>query len=167
VSVTSLDGSLARLLEPRAAQPHARLAAIRELSEAGIPTGVLVAPVIPGLNDHEIPSILQAAAQAGARSAGYVMLRLPYAVAPLFEQWLGQHFPDRKEKVLGRIKSLRSGKLNDPRFGSRMSGEGIWAETIKNLFHLASKQAGIRGRSPDLSTAAFRRPGGTQQLLFE
>jgi DNA repair photolyase len=167
VSVTTLDGDLARLLEPRAAVPQARLAAIRELSEAGIPTGVLVAPVILGLNDHEIPAILQAAAEAGARSAGYVMLRLPYAIAPLFEQWLGQHFPQRKDKVLGRIKDLRGGQLNDPRFGSRMSGTGIWAETIQNLFQLASKQAGILGRSPELSTAAFRRPGGTQGLLFD
>jgi DNA repair photolyase len=167
VSVTTLDGSLARHLEPRAAQPHARLAAIQELAEAGIPTGVLTAPIIPGLNDHEIPGILEAAVAAGARFAGYVMLRLPYAVAPLFERWLEQHYPDRKEKVLGRIRSLRGGKINDPRFGSRMRGEGVMAETIGNLFQLACKQVGIHGRSPQLSTAGFRRPGGRQQLLFE
>lgn len=167
LSVTTLDGDLARLLEPRAAAPAARLAAIQELAAAGIPVGVLTAPVIPGLNDHEIPKLLEAATRAGARFAGYVMLRLPHAVAPLFERWLEQHFPDRKEKVLGRIRSLRDGKLNDPRFGARMRGEGVIADMVADMFKLVCRKVGIEGRSPALSSAAFRRPGGTQGLLFE
>jgi len=167
LSVTSLDGELCRVLEPRASQPQGRLAAIEAAARAGVPVGVLVAPVIPGLNDHEIPAILTAAAGAGARFAGYVVLRLPHAVAGLFEEWLGQHFPDKKDKILGRIRDLRGGKLNDPRFGSRMRGEGILARTIKDLFTLASRKAGIHGRGPKLSPAAFRRPGETQPLLFE
>jgi DNA repair photolyase len=166
LSVTTLDGGLARVMEPRAGHPQGRLAAIEAVAKAGMPVGVLVAPVIPGLNDHEIPAILSAAALAGARFAGYVILRLPYAVASLFEQWLGQHFPEKKSKVLGRIRDLRGGQLNDGRFGSRMGGEGILARTIKDFFALASRKAGIQGRGPKLSTAAFRRPGETQPLLF-
>jgi DNA repair photolyase len=167
LSITTLDGGLARVMEPRASQPAGRLAAVAELARAGVPVGVLVAPVIPGLTDHELPAILAAAAAAGARYAGYVLLRLPLGVADLFEQWLGRHFPERKEKVLGRLRSLRGGRLNDPRFGSRMRGEGVLAETIRQMFALACRQAGIMGRGPELSTAAFRRPGGTQRLLFE
>ena len=167
LSVTTLDGSLARVMEPRASQPAGRLAAVAELARAGVPVGVLVAPVIPGLTDHELPAIVEAAAAAGARHAGYVLLRLPLGVADLFERWLEQHFPDRKEKVLGRIRSLRGGRLNDPRFGSRMRGEGVLAETIRQMFALACRKAGIMGRGPELSAAAFRRPGGTQRLLFE
>jgi DNA repair photolyase len=167
LSITSLDGDMARVLEPRASQPQGRLAAVEAAAQAGVPVGVLVAPVIPGLNDHEIPAILAAAASAGARFAGYVMLRLPYAVAGLFEKWLEQHFPDKKDKVLGRIRDMRGGKLNDTRFGSRMRGEGVLAETINAFFKLARRTAGIHGRAPALSTAAFRRPGETQALLFE
>jgi len=167
LSVTSLDGDLCRVLEPRASQPHGRLAAIEAAARADVPVGVLIAPVIPGLNDHEIPAILAAAAKVGARFAGYVILRLPYAVAPLFEGWLTQHFPEKKDKVLGRIRDLRGGKINDARFGSRMSGEGVLAGTIKDFFELAKRKAGIQGRGPKLSTAAFRRPGETQALLFE
>jgi DNA repair photolyase len=167
LSITTLDGDLARVLEPRASQPAGRLAALTELSRAGIPVGVLVAPVIPGLNDHEIPSVLAAAAAAGARHAGYVVLRLPYAVVDLFTAWLERNFPDRKEKVLGRIRDLRGGRLNETRFGRRMRGEGLLAEQIKSLFTLGCKRAGIIGRGPQLSTAAFRRPGGTQRLMFE
>ena len=167
LSVTTLDGGLARVMEPRASQPAGRLAAVAELAKAGVPVGVLVAPVIPGLTDHELPAILEAAAAAGARYAGYVLLRLPLGVAALFEQWLERHFPEKKEKVLGRIRSLRGGRLNDPRFGSRMRGEGVLAETIRQMFALARRKAGIMGPGPELSTAAFRRPGGTQRLLFE
>jgi len=166
LSITTLDGDLARVLEPRASQPAGRLAALEELHAAGIPVGVLVAPVIPGLNDHEIPAILGAAARAGARHAGYVVLRLPHGVADVFTAWLERHFPDRKERVLGRIRDLRGGRLNDAQFGRRMRGEGILAEQIKALFALGSRQAGIVGRGPELSTASFRRPGGTQRLLF-
>jgi DNA repair photolyase len=127
LSITTLDGGLGRVMEPRASHPLRRLAAIEMLSQAGVPTGVLVAPVIPGLTDHELPSIITAAVQAGARAAGYVTLRLPHGVGPLFEQWLTQHFPDRKDKVLHRIRAIRGGQLNDPRFSSRMRGEGIFA----------------------------------------
>jgi DNA repair photolyase len=167
LSITTLDGDLARVLEPRASQPSGRLAALSELRGAGVPVGVLVAPVIPGINDHEIPAILAAAAKAGARFAGYVVLRLPYGVADLFADWLERNFPDRKEKVLGRIRDLRGGRLKDSRFGRRMRGEGALAEQIKALFALGCRRAGIRGRGPALSTAAFRQPGGTQRLLFE
>jgi DNA repair photolyase len=167
LSVTTLDGDLARRMEPRAPQPAGRLAAIAELARAGVPVGVLVAPVIPGLTDHELPAIVEAAAAAGARHAGYVLLRLPLGVAELFEQWLARHFPDKKERVLNRLRSLRGGRLNDARFGHRMRGEGKIAEMIRQLFALACRRAGIQGRAPELSAAAFRRPGGTQRLLFE
>jgi DNA repair photolyase len=165
VSVTTLDTELRKVMEPRTSPPAARLAAVKALAQAGIPTGVLMAPVLPGLTDHEMPSILSAAAEAGARFAGYVTLRLPYAVAPLFEQWLERHFPDKKEKVLNRIRSLRDGKLNDAQFGSRMRGEGIFADQMDALFEVARRKAGITERSPDLSTAAFRRPGANQLTL--
>ena len=165
ISITSLDPKLQRVLEPRTSTPRARLEAIRELRAAGIPVGVMTAPIIPGLTDHEVPAILAAAAGAGAQFAGYTVVRLPYAVAPLFERWLEEHFPDRKEKVLGRIRHLRGGeKLNDPRFKSRMRGEGIFAEQIRALFEAGCKRAGI-GERPQLSTAAFRRPN-EQLSLF-
>jgi DNA repair photolyase len=167
LSITTLDGGLARVLEPRASQPAARLAALTELHRASIPAGVLVAPVIPGINDHEIPAVLAAAAEAGARFAGYVVLRLPHGVADLFAAWLERHFPDRKDKVLGRIRDLRGGQLNDSRFGRRMRGEGVLAEQIRALFALGRKRADLTGGGPELSAAAFRRPGGTQRLLFE
>jgi DNA repair photolyase len=162
VSVTTLDGELARKLEPRTTQPAGRLAAIRALADAGIAVGTLVAPVIPGLNDHEVPAIVEAAAEAGARYAGFVMLRLPHGLPLLFEQWLERHYPERKDKVLSRIRAIRGGRLSDPRFGSRMRGI---AEMIANLFKLATQKAGMT-RCPELSTASFRRPGA-QQMLFE
>jgi DNA repair photolyase len=167
LSVTTLDGDLARTMEPRTSHPSRRLAAIEALSRAGVPTGVLVAPVIPGLTDHEMPAIISAAAKAGARCAGYVLLRLPHAVAPLFEAWLTEHRPARKDKVLNRIRAIRGGRLNDPRFGTRMKGEGIFAEQIKDLFSLACRKAGIVARGPNLSTAAFRHPAPAQPSLFE
>jgi DNA repair photolyase len=167
LSVTTLDGNLSRVMEPRASHPTRRLAAVEWLARAGVPVGVLVAPVIPGLTDHELPSIIAAASRAGAQCAGYVTVRLPHGVAPLFEQWLGEHFPDRKDKVLHRIRAIRGGKLNDPRFSSRMRGEGIFAEQIQSLFTLACRAAGIEGRGPPLSTAAFRRPSAAQLPLFE
>lgn len=167
LSITTLDAQLARQMEPRATQPTGRLAAIEALTQAGVPVGVLVAPVIPGLNDHEIPAILEAAAKAGARGAGYVMLRLPHGLGPLFERWLRQHYPERCEKVLSRIRDTRGGSIYDPRFGSRMRGEGVLAEQIASLFALSCRRAGINNSFPRLSTSAFRRPGGTQRLLFE
>jgi DNA repair photolyase len=166
LSITSLDGELQRTMEPRTSAPERRLEAIRMLKESGVAVGVLVAPVIPGLTDHEMPAILQAAAQAGARFAGYVPLRLPYAVKGLFERWLEDHFPDRKGKVLARIRSLRGGKLNDPSFGTRLRGEGIFAQEMAALFAIACRRAGFIDGRIGLSAAAFRRPGGRQLALL-
>ncbi len=167
LSVTTLDGGLSRIMEPRTSHPSRRLAAIEALARAAVPTGVLVAPVIPGLTDHALPSIIAAAARAGAQYAGYVPLRLPHGVAPLFEQWLAQHMPERKKKVLSRIRAVRGGRLNDPQFVSRMKGEGIFAEQLEALFALACRKAGMGGRSPKLSTTAFHVPSDTQLPLFE
>lgn len=167
LSITTLDAELSRRMEPRATHPAGRLAAIEELTRAGVPVGVLVAPVIPGLTDHELPAILEASAKAGAVCAGYVLLRLPHGLGPLFEQWLRQHYPERCDKVLSRLRDLRGGAINDARFGSRMRGEGVMAEQIAGLFALGCRRAGIGGRFPALSTVSFRRPGGTQRLLFE
>jgi len=162
LSINSLDSELARKLEPRAASPKMRLAAVEALAKAGVPVGVLVAPVIPGLNDHEIPAILAAAKAAGASWAGTEILRLPLTVAPVFERWLELNEPGKKDKILNRIRAIRGGKLNDPRFGSRMSGEGIFADQISQMFHVARRRAGIPDDGPELSTAAFRRPEGAQ-----
>ncbi len=161
LSITTLRPDLSGIMEPRTSRPVKRLQAIRLLSEAGIPAGVNVAPVIPGLTDEEIPAIVTAAAEAGARFAGMVPLRLPYAVKDLFEEWLQSHLPDRKEKILNRIRALHGGKLNDPNFGSRMEGEGIFAEQIAGLFDLACKKAGLKGQGPQLTTTHFRRPSGS------
>jgi DNA repair photolyase len=166
VSVTTLDPTLTPRLEPRASLPAMRLKAIRELSEAGVQVGVLIAPVIPAITDHEMPKILEAAVEAGASFAGYVPLRLPFGLKGLFEDWLGRHFPDRKEKVLNQIKSIRGGKLNDPNFTSRMRGEGIFAEQMNQMFHAACRKAGIDKRSPELSVDSFRVPPGPQMELF-
>jgi DNA repair photolyase len=167
VSVTTLDTDLRKVMEPRTSPPAARLAAIRKLRDAGVPVGVMVAPVIPGLTDHEIPNIVASAAEAGAQFVGRVIVRLPYAVAPLFEQWLTTHFPERKEKVLNRIRSLRGGKLNDPRFGQRMTGEGIFADQIEQMFNVACRRAGIGDSHVPISAKAFRCPGGKQLGLFD
>jgi DNA repair photolyase len=165
LSINSLDRELARKLEPRASSPNQRLAAVEALAKAGVPVGVLVAPVIPALNDHEIPSVLAAAKAAGAEWAGTEILRLPLTVAPIFEQWLELNFPGKKEKVLGRIRAIRGGELNDPRFGSRMRGEGIFAEQISHLFDVARRKSGLGEDGPELSVAAFRRPEGPQLAL--
>ena len=164
LSVTSLDPKLQRILEPRTSPPQARLDAVAQLRDAGIPVGVMVAPIIPGITDHEVPAILAACGKAGAQFAGYVVLRLPWAVAPLFERWLDEHFPGRKEKVLGRIRSMRGNKLYDYRWGKRQEGEGIFAEQIGTMFEVAKRRAGI-GKRPKLSTAAFRRPNEQLALL--
>jgi DNA repair photolyase len=167
VSITTLDADLARRLEPRASQPLGRLAAIEELTAAGVPVGVMLAPMIPGLNDHEIPAILTAAGQAGARFAGFVLLRLPHGVGELFERWLEEHYPLGKERVLNRLRDMRGGHLYEARFGSRMVGQGAMAEQMKALFHLGCRRAGLDAKAPELSTARFRRPGGTQRSLFD
>ena len=166
VSLTTLNAELARRLEPRTSTPARRLAAIAALAEAGIPVGVMVAPIIPGLTDHEIPALLKAAAQAGAQCAGHTIVRLPYGVSELFSRWLEDHYPERKNKVLNRIRSMRRGKLNDARWKTRMRGEGVWAESIHDLFATMSRKAGLDGPFPQLSTAAFRRPGQERQLAL-
>lgn len=166
LSINSLNRELAARLEPRASQPDHRLAAVAELHQAGIPVGVLVAPVIPGLNDHEIASVLAAAKAVGARWAALQLLRLPLTVAPVFEQWLRQNVPEKADKVLGRIRAMRGGRLNDPRFGARMHGEGIFAEQINRLFEIARKKAGLPNDGPELSVKAFRRPAGPQLELL-
>ncbi len=153
-------------MEPRTSRPVDRLKAIRELTDAGIPCGVLVAPVVPGLTDHEIPEILAAAADAGARFASFIPLRLPGAVAPLFESWLEEHFPDRKNRVLNRVRDMRGGRLNDARFGSRMRGQGPYAEQIKALFDTTRRRLELEHPGPRLSTDSFRRPSGHQLDLF-
>ncbi|MBI2926230.1 MAG: PA0069 family radical SAM protein [Verrucomicrobia bacterium] len=166
ISVTTLDPELRKIMEPRTSPPSARLTAIRTLAQAGIAVGVMVAPVIPGLTDHELPKILAAAADAGATFAVCVPVRLPLTVAPLFEGWLEQHLPAKKEKVLNRIRAIRGGQLNDPNFGTRMRGEGIFAEQIERMFTVACRKAGLTADGPELSTAAFRRPEGAQLSLF-
>ncbi len=136
------------------------------LSAAGIPVGVNVAPMIPGLTDHEMPAILKAAHEAGATAAGYTVVRLPYAVAPLFEKWLETHFPDRKEKVLNRLRAMHDGKLYKSEWGKRFTGGGIFAEQIAQMFQVARRKAGFTDETFEPSTAAFRRAGGTQLSLF-
>jgi DNA repair photolyase len=165
VSIPTLQPSLRKVMEPRTSPPPARLAAIRELAAAGIPVGVFTAPVIPGLTDHEIPAVIAAAVEAGARFAGYVVLRLPHGVAELFEQWLTHHYPDRKANVLNQVRSIREGSLNDGRFGSRMTGQGVLAKQIDDLFRVTCRRHGIEDARPNLSTAAFRRPGEQLNLL--
>src|SRR5689334_21955916 len=165
ISVTSLRGEFARELEPRASQPQRRLAAIEALAGAGIPVGVLVAPVIPGLTDHEMPSILAACAKAGALTAGYVPLRLPYGLAPLFEAGLSLHAPLEKDKGLHRIRDIRGGRMNDPNIKSRMQGERGYARQLRSMFELLCRRFGLDGPRPNLSTEAFRRPG-EQMGLF-
>src|SRR5438045_1437476 len=158
LSITTLDVDLQRVMEPRTSAPAARLDAVAQMRAAGIPVGVMVAPVIPGINDHEIPAIIAACTKAGAQFAGHVLLRLPWAVAPLFEHWLDEHFPERKAKVLNLVKATRGGdKLYDSRWRTRQIGEGTYAKQIEGLFEIACRRAKF-GNRPELSTAAFRRP---------
>jgi DNA repair photolyase len=165
VSITSLDDNLIGCLEPRTTRPAGRLEAVAALASAGIPTGVMVSPVIPGLTEHEMPAILQASAQAGAQFAGYTLLRLPMAVAGLFEDWLEHHYPERKTKILGRIRATRGGQLNDSRFGVRMRGEGEAAGLIGRLFKINCRRLGLNQRPWPVSPAAFRRPPPTEGQL--
>ncbi|MFG0336301.1 MAG: PA0069 family radical SAM protein, partial [Maioricimonas sp. JB049] len=158
ISVTTLEAELARVMEPQTSTPAARLRAIRELSEAGIPVAVMVAPVIPGLNDHEIPAILEAAADAGAGAASYVLLRLPLTVRPVFLDWLERTQPSRYERVVSRIESTRGGKLNSAEFGKRMRGEGLIAEQIRQTFQVFSRRRGLTRRQRNLETSRFVRP---------
>lgn len=167
VSITSLDPEITRAMEPRTSAPRDRLRTLRQLSAAGVPVGVMVAPVVPAITDHEMPRILQAAAEHGAKSAGYIPMRLPLDVKDLFVAWLDAHFPDRKEKVLSRIRDIRGGKLNDPNFGSRMRGQGQFAEQMHQMFELGCRKAGLNGEEPPLRKDLFRRPEGGQMKLFD
>jgi DNA repair photolyase len=159
LSITTLDVELKRRMEPRAASPAARLRTLAALHAAGVPCGVLVAPVIPALNDHELEDILAAAAQAGAGWAGYVLLRLPYEIKDLFNEWLSEHYPQRADHVMSLIRAMRGGRENDPRFGSRMRGTGPYALLLKNRFRLACRRLNLNasGRAA-LTTALFTPP---------
>ena len=159
VSITTLDNELKRRMEPRAASPAARLATVKALADAGIPTGVMFAPVIPAINDHELESVVESAAGAGAATAGYLLLRLPGEVRDLFYEWLEKHYPERANRVRNRIRQLRAGRDNDPRFGSRMRGQGPWADLLRRRFETACGRHGLaHGRSRPLETALFRPP---------
>lgn len=158
ISITSLDPDLTAILEPRTSRPQRRLDAIRQLSEAGITTAVMTAPIIPALNDHEIPALLRAAREAGATRAGYTMLRLPLAVRPLFTDWLDRHYPDRKEKILNRVRDMRGGKLNRSEFKSRMKGEGNFAEQVSSLFRIHTARLGLNTERLPVDSGHFRIP---------
>jgi DNA repair photolyase len=171
ISITTLNAETKRSLEPRTASPLARLRAVRELNAAGVPTGVMVAPVIPAITDHEMEAILEAAAAAGARWAGYVLLRLPYEIKDLFRDWLTEHFPDRAAHVMALIQDMRGGRDNDPRFGTRMRGTGPIAELLRNRFKLACKRLDLNSGSREIpdKTHLFRPPvveGSQFQLDF-
>jgi DNA repair photolyase len=168
VSITSLDSETKRTLEPRAASPQARLRAVSQLSKAGVPVGILVAPVIPALTDHEMERIMEAAVEVGAKWAGYVMLRLPYEVKDLFREWLAEHHPQRASHVMSLIHDVRGGRDNDPNFGSRMRGTGPVAQLVRNRFQIAQRRLGLDGLgSRQLDTTLFRPPGlaGAQMTL--
>jgi DNA repair photolyase len=168
LSITTLRSDVQRVMEPRAATPSRRLDAVRILADEGIPVGVLVAPVVPGLTDEEVPAILEAAASAGATHASYILLRLPHGVKEIFEGWLGQHFPERKSKVLNRIREMRGGRLYDARYGVRGRGEGPWADQLRAIFRVTMGRLGL-DRAPRLSTSSFRVPAaprGPQTELF-
>jgi DNA repair photolyase len=158
VSVTSLDSSLARILEPRAAAPHRRLRTIEALAQAGVPVGVSVSPIIPFINEPEIERILEAAAAAGARAAFGIVIRLPWEVNPLFQHWLEQHFPERAARVMARIRDMRGGRDYDAAFGSRMRGKGVWADLIAQRLDKAKTRFGLDGQRIELDLSRFRKP---------
>lgn len=166
ISVTSLDPAVSRTLEPRAPSAAKRLAAVRTLSDAGVPTFVAIAPVVPAITDHELEHIVEAAAKAGARGCFYVPLRLPYEIAPLFKDWLTAHYPDRADKVMNIVRSMRDGRDNDPEFFTRMRGSGPWADLLRTRFVIAMKRHGLSREYPTLRTDLFRPPEGAQMRLF-
>lgn len=166
LSVTSLDPKIARTLEPRAPHPERRLAAIRALSEAGVPVIASISPVIPAITDHEMEALAERTAAAGARELAYIPVRLPHEVAPLFRAWLAAHYPDRADKVMNIIRDMRGGRDNDPGFGTRMRGRGVWADLLRIRFLKARKRAGFTGERLTLRTDLFRRPEGAQMRLL-
>jgi DNA repair photolyase len=159
LTITTLDVQLARVMEPRAASPQRRLRTIETLARAGVPVGVSVSPVIPFLNEPELERILAAAREAGATQAFSIPLRLPWEVAPLFAQWLQQHFPKRAARVMARIRDMRGGRLNDPRFGTRMTGTGVWAELLRQRFERATRLLGLNQQPLELDLTQFTKPG--------
>lgn len=165
ITVTSLDPDLSRRLEPRASLPSHRLDAIARLSQAGVPTGVVIAPVIPGLNDHEVPAILKAAREAGAIRAAYSVIRLPHAVKEIFAAWLEEHVPGSRDKILERIRDLRGGQLNSSRFGERLRGSGFWAEQIQTIFSRCREREGFAAGHFEYNLKAFRHPAAPQLNL--
>lgn len=158
ISITTLDAKLAATMEPRTSAPHAKLRTIRELTEAGVPVTAMIAPIIPGLTDSEVPAILEAVAEAGETSASYILLRLPWTVRPVFLEWLERTQPSKKERVESRIRSTRVGELNNPDFGSRMRGEGEIADQIRQTFNVFARKHGLGRKLEPLSTSHFRRP---------
>lgn len=166
LSITTLDQNLAKIMEPRTSAVHKRLETVAALAENGIPVGVNVAPIIPGLTESEIPAILQAAAERGARHAGYTIVRLSHSVKDLFQEWLQREVPERAAKVLGRIRDVRRGKLSESGFGKRMSGEGGFAETIDQLFEINCRKYRLNENPFSLSTQEFLRPGDNQLKFF-
>jgi DNA repair photolyase len=159
ITITTLDADIARTLEPRAATPVRRLRTIRTLSEAGVPVGVSIAPVIPFVTESDMERVLEACAEAGASSASYIVLRLPWEVAPLFKDWLAAHFPDRADRVMSRVRDMRGGKDYDSSFATRMKGEGPWADLLKQRFHKAVRRLGLNGRRHGiLDMSQFRHP---------
>ena len=164
ISVTTLDAALARTLEPRAPHPRRRLAAIRKLIDSGVPTQVNISPIIPAITDHEIETIMAAAAEAGAIRASYILMRLPYEVAPLFRAWLAAHYPDRAEKVMHMVQDIRGGRDNDPGFFTRMKGQGIWPQLIRQRVRRAAREHGMDRCFPPLRCDLFRPPERDGQM---
>lgn len=168
-SITTLDPALARKLEPRAATPARRLAAMERLHAAGVPVGTLFAPLIPAINDHELETVLEAAHAAGSNTAGYALLRLPYELKDLFADWLDSHFPDRARHVMSLLRQLRGGELYDKRFGHRMRGQGVFADLYSQRMQRLAERLGLNRSRRRLNTAAFRpppRPGDDRQLAL-
>lgn len=160
VTITTLDADIARTLEPRAATPSRRLRTIRTLTDAGIPVGVSIAPVIPFITEPDLERVLEAAREAGAVYANYIVLRLPWEVRPLFEEWLLAHFPDRAERVMNRVRDMREGKAYDASFATRMRGTGVWADLLRQRFYKAADRLGFRYNRFELDTSRFRPPAG-------
>jgi DNA repair photolyase len=167
LSITTLDWDLQKSMEPRTSSPEMRFDTIQKLRETGIPVGVMIGPVIPGLTDHEIPGILERAADSGASFASYILLRLPHAVSELFQHWLKRFSPEKQQKILNRIRELREGKLNSSEFGTRMKGEGLQAQQMSNLFKVSCKKYGLKTRPPELSLKHFHNPDDRQLWLFQ
>jgi len=166
ISVTSLDPKVARTLEPRAPHPERRIAAIARLAEAGVPVSANMSPIIPAINDHEIEQVVARLAIAGAQDVNYILVRLPHEVAPLFRAWLETHYPERAAKVMAMIRDIRGGRDNDPDFGSRMRGQGVWAELTRTRFIKARRKANLGQARISVRTDLFRPPEGAQMRLF-